>query len=449
MPPTRASAAPCATASASWTSRRWARSTSRAPTPPSSSTASTRIAVDNLAVGECRYGLMCHADGMVLDDGVAMRLAENRFLMTTTTGNAARVLDWLEEWLQTEWPELDVRLTSVTDHWAAVAVAGPRSRAVLAALAPDVAVDADGACRSWRRARRGRGRPGAAVPHQLLRRAGVRDQRAGALRARGVGGGDGGRRRPRDHAVRHGGDARAARREGLRDRRPGHRRHGDAAGRRPRLGSSARRRTSSSAAARTAARQRRADRRQLVGLLPEDPRLRLPEGAPLLGRTGAAPATSPRPTRAPRSGARSPWGCWRAARAARGDGARLHGRPARSRATVTETAFYDREGSVVTAIQRSAIEDLHEAMERRRPHRRRARDPRAAVRDPRVRADGAGVGARRRGAPGHRGAGGPGTFTADDPAVVPLGPDEWLVIGAGGTDVETNCARSSPAAATP
>lgn len=89
-----------------------------------------------LAVGSCRYGLMCTADGMVFDDGVTTRLADDRYLMTTTTGNAAAVLDWLEEWRQTEWPELDVRLTSVTDHWATVAVVGPRARRVVRALAP-------------------------------------------------------------------------------------------------------------------------------------------------------------------------------------------------------------------------------------------------------------------------------------------------------------------------
>ncbi|MGE0873819.1 MAG: sarcosine oxidase subunit alpha family protein [Burkholderiales bacterium] len=92
----------------------------------------------NLAVGACRYGLMCKADGMVFDDGVTARLAEDRFLMTTTTGNAARVLDWLEEWLQTEWPELKVYCTSVTEQWATVAVVGPHSRRILQALAPEM-----------------------------------------------------------------------------------------------------------------------------------------------------------------------------------------------------------------------------------------------------------------------------------------------------------------------
>jgi sarcosine oxidase subunit alpha len=90
-----------------------------------------------LPVGKVRYGIMCREDGMVFDDGTTARLAEHRYLMTTTTGNAAHVLDHLEEYLQTEWPELRVRLTSVTEQWATVGVAGPMSGRVLAKLAPE------------------------------------------------------------------------------------------------------------------------------------------------------------------------------------------------------------------------------------------------------------------------------------------------------------------------
>jgi sarcosine oxidase, subunit alpha len=72
----------------------------------------------------------------VFDDGTVIRLAEDRYLVTTTTGGAAAVLEWLEEWLQTEWPDLRVHCTSVTDHWATVALVGPRSRDVLAKVAP-------------------------------------------------------------------------------------------------------------------------------------------------------------------------------------------------------------------------------------------------------------------------------------------------------------------------
>ncbi|MDR7300426.1 2Fe-2S iron-sulfur cluster-binding protein [Haloactinomyces albus] len=96
-----------------------------------------------LPVGKARYGMMCTADGMVLDDGVSMRLAEDRYLMSTTTGGAAGVLDWLEEWLQTEWPHLVVYCTSVTEQWAAVAVVGPDSRTVVGRLAPDLDVSAE------------------------------------------------------------------------------------------------------------------------------------------------------------------------------------------------------------------------------------------------------------------------------------------------------------------
>ena len=97
-------------------------------------------AMSTLAVGRIRYGLMLGLDGMVFDDGVAMRLAEDRYLVTTTTGGAARVLDRFEEWLQTEWPWMRVYCTSVTEQWAAVAVAGPRSREVLQAVGTDIDV---------------------------------------------------------------------------------------------------------------------------------------------------------------------------------------------------------------------------------------------------------------------------------------------------------------------
>ena len=86
---------------------------------------------NKLEIGKCRYGLMLDENGMVFDDGVTTRLGDHHFLMTTTTGGAARVLSWLERWLQTEWPHLRVHLTSVTDHWATFAVVGPNSRKVL------------------------------------------------------------------------------------------------------------------------------------------------------------------------------------------------------------------------------------------------------------------------------------------------------------------------------
>ena len=91
-----------------------------------------------LAIGKCRYGLMLNEDGMVYDDGVTTRLGENHYIMTTTTGGAANVLGKLEDYLQTEWPELDVYLTSVTDHYATASVCGPNSKKILSKLIPDL-----------------------------------------------------------------------------------------------------------------------------------------------------------------------------------------------------------------------------------------------------------------------------------------------------------------------
>ncbi|MER8927620.1 sarcosine oxidase subunit alpha family protein [Mesorhizobium sp. M0633] len=89
-----------------------------------------------LAVGRARYGVMLRDDGIVFDDGTTTRLAENRFFMTTSTAKAADVLSRLEFLLDTAWPDLRVTVTSVSDDWAAMSVAGPNSRAILNAAFP-------------------------------------------------------------------------------------------------------------------------------------------------------------------------------------------------------------------------------------------------------------------------------------------------------------------------
>jgi sarcosine oxidase subunit alpha len=104
-----------------------------------------RLYVNNwtsLAVGRCRYGILCRDDGFVYDDGVVARTAEDRFHVTTTTGGAARVLGLMEDYLQTEWPDLSVWLTSTTEQWAVVAVQGPNSRRVLEELVEGVDISA-------------------------------------------------------------------------------------------------------------------------------------------------------------------------------------------------------------------------------------------------------------------------------------------------------------------
>ncbi|MDA1308233.1 MAG: sarcosine oxidase subunit alpha family protein [Proteobacteria bacterium] len=86
-----------------------------------------------LPVGRARYGLMLREDGIVFDDGTTSRVGENRYFMTTTTANAGPVMSHMEEYLQVHWPELNVKVVSVTEQWAAMALAGPKSRDVLAA----------------------------------------------------------------------------------------------------------------------------------------------------------------------------------------------------------------------------------------------------------------------------------------------------------------------------
>jgi sarcosine oxidase subunit alpha len=90
-----------------------------------------------LKVGRCRYGLMLNELSFLIDDGVTVRLADDHFLMHTTSGGADRIGAWLEEWLQTEWMSYRVFVTPVTEQWAQFAVAGPKAREVLAKLEPD------------------------------------------------------------------------------------------------------------------------------------------------------------------------------------------------------------------------------------------------------------------------------------------------------------------------
>ncbi|MGF6173656.1 sarcosine oxidase subunit alpha [Ensifer sp. 4252] len=89
---------------------------------------------DTLKPGRCRYGIMLRDDGFVYDDGVVGRLAEDRFHVTTTTGGAPRVMNHMEDYLQTEFPHLKVWLTSTTEQWAVIAVQGPKAREIIAPL---------------------------------------------------------------------------------------------------------------------------------------------------------------------------------------------------------------------------------------------------------------------------------------------------------------------------
>ncbi|MDH4124258.1 MAG: sarcosine oxidase subunit alpha family protein [Gammaproteobacteria bacterium] len=98
--------------------------------------------ISKMAIGRCAYGIMLREDGMLLDDGVMARMGEQQFYLTTTTGGAANVLAWLEKWLQTEWPELEVYLTSLTEQFSTIVVAGPGSRDVLKSAGCSIDLDA-------------------------------------------------------------------------------------------------------------------------------------------------------------------------------------------------------------------------------------------------------------------------------------------------------------------
>ena len=186
--------------------------------------------VGRMEVGRCAYGVIPGEDGMLMDDGVMARTGERRFYLTTTTGGAASVLDWMEKWLQTEWPELEVYLTLAhrplfDDRGGRPQQPQPVGKAGLRYPAGqgELSVhdhEAGGAG----------GHAGDVVPGELFRRAGVRDQHRQQQRAGHVARDHGGRRRIRHHAIRDGNHACAPRREGLHHRGSGHRRLGDARG---------------------------------------------------------------------------------------------------------------------------------------------------------------------------------------------------------------------------
>jgi len=108
---------------------------------PDAATFLNRMYINNAAtlkpnVG--RYGLMCNENGVVIDDGVFVRLAEDHYLVHTTSGGAARIYQWMEEWLQCEWLDLQVIINNVTTQWANVTVSGPNARKVLEKLDSDI-----------------------------------------------------------------------------------------------------------------------------------------------------------------------------------------------------------------------------------------------------------------------------------------------------------------------
>jgi heterotetrameric sarcosine oxidase alpha subunit len=99
--------------------------------------------LDSIQPRQLRYVLMLREDGLLFDDGTVARLGDHHYLVTMTTANTTAVWRWMNKLLQIHWPGLDVQLTSVSDHWASLAIAGPQSRNLLRALNPDFSCDRD------------------------------------------------------------------------------------------------------------------------------------------------------------------------------------------------------------------------------------------------------------------------------------------------------------------
>jgi sarcosine oxidase subunit alpha len=92
----------------------------------------------SLQTGKVRYGLMLNENGIIIDDGVFVRLADDHFLVHTTSGGAGRITEMMEEWLQCEWPHLRVLIDDCTTQWANFTIAGPRARDLLSKLGTDI-----------------------------------------------------------------------------------------------------------------------------------------------------------------------------------------------------------------------------------------------------------------------------------------------------------------------
>ncbi|HZF26247.1 MAG TPA: sarcosine oxidase subunit alpha family protein [Steroidobacteraceae bacterium] len=97
-------------------------------------------AMRTLTPGKVRYGLMLNERGVIIDDGVCARLSAEDFWVNTTGAGADRICAWFDEWLQGEWPHLQVVTTDVTSALATITITGPKARNVLGALPSDMDV---------------------------------------------------------------------------------------------------------------------------------------------------------------------------------------------------------------------------------------------------------------------------------------------------------------------
>lgn len=187
-----------------------------------------RFYINNLKTlqpGRARYGLMLRETGTLWDDGTVVALRSDHLLITTTSGNADRVFQWLDEWRQCEWPNLRVAITPVTEQWATISLAGPRSRELLAKLDTDIDLSNEAFPHLGVRVGRIVGFHHTHLPGQLHRRADVRDQRPIGLWLAPLGDAARGGCSRGPGTDRHGCPDAAAAREGVSPHRQRHRRH--------------------------------------------------------------------------------------------------------------------------------------------------------------------------------------------------------------------------------
>ena len=93
-----------------------------------------------LRPGRVRYGVLCGDNGTIMDDGTVARLADDRYFVTTTTGNVESIEEWLKWWMAGT--DMKAYVSNVTSGYAAINVAGPQARETLSKITDvDLATD--------------------------------------------------------------------------------------------------------------------------------------------------------------------------------------------------------------------------------------------------------------------------------------------------------------------
>jgi len=103
-----------------------------------------RVYISNMSrvtEGKLKYSAMLNHDGMIVDDGVVTKTGENDYYFTVSTGRAGGTVEWFR--YHTRHDQWNFNLVNLTDALAAINLAGPKSRAVLAKLTEaDISNDA-------------------------------------------------------------------------------------------------------------------------------------------------------------------------------------------------------------------------------------------------------------------------------------------------------------------